>query len=825
MKSDCRLHRLSLGAGAVLVLAGGMVQANPLVISEYVEGSSYNKAIEIANVSGEAVNLSAWELQVFYNGADTPGLSINLQGNIASGATHVFAAERADDAILAVAAQTSNAGLFNGDDAVVLANGGVPVDRVGQVGVDPGSAWSVGDITTRDATLRRRLNALDGDAEIRAPFDPALRFRGHPVDSFDGLGQFGEDGDEGGDNGNEMVLGNCADEAMPINVIQGPGNSTPLDGDRVVIEAVVSTVMPNLPGFYVEEEAGDRDTDTATSEGLYIYAPSLSPSLGERLRLLGLAGEYRGQTQLSDIGDWRACGTAQLPAAASLSLPVDDEAVFEALESQRVRLDQILTVNETYNLGRYGEVVLGDGRLFIPTQVAEPGAPAQAVAERNRRSRIILDDGSTQQNPEPIRYPTPGLSAFDTLRVGDTTDAVSGVLDYRFGAWRIQPLATPEFEATHPRHAVPGRPPATNLRVAAFNVLNFFNGDGLGGGFPTDRGADTSAELSRQTAKLVAAIQSMDVDVVGLMELENDGYGERSAIAQLTAELGGSWRYVDPGLDRLGDDVIAVGVIYRADRVHPVGDAATLADGAFADRNRQPLAQTFRLNGASEAMTVIVNHFKSKGCRGAEGVQADQGDGQGCWNPLRTDAARAIVDWAGADPTGTGETDVLVTGDLNAYAMEDPITALRDAGFEDLARRFSDETPHTYVFRGESGSLDHALASPSLAGQVRATHIWHSNADEPRVLDYNTEYQSPEQVERLYSPDAWRASDHDPLIVDIKLSDAGRGDINRDGRVDVRDLRGLVRGVVHGWQSPRLDVTGDGRVDFGDVLVLLLLIR
>src|SRR5207253_7616942 len=164
-------------------------------------------------------------------------------------------------------------------------------------------------------------------------------------------------------------------------------------------------------------------------------------------------------------------------------------------------------------------------------------------------------------------------------------------------------------------------------RVASFNVLNYFNGDGKGAGFddPNNRGAKTLAEFERQEAKIVAALKALNADVVGLMEIETDGYGEFSAIRRLVGKLGADWRFVDPGVDKLGGDAIKVALIYNSRNVEPVGVPATLA---VDDKNRQPLARTFRLPGQARKLTVVVNHLKSKGCTGSTGADADQGDGQ-----------------------------------------------------------------------------------------------------------------------------------------------------------------------------------------------------
>jgi predicted extracellular nuclease len=109
---------------------------------------------------------------------------------------------------------------------------------------------------------------------------------------------------------------------------------------------------------------------------------------------------------------------------------------------------------------------------------------------------------------------------------------------------------------------------------------------------------------------------------------------------------------------------------------------------------------------------------------------------------------------------------MLVIGDLNSYGQEDPIDTLVSGGLvNQLAKYVPLAERYSYVFDGQSGYLDHALATGSLSGQVRGATVWHINADEPRVLDYNTEFNPA----YLYNPDKFRSSDHDPIVVGLEL--------------------------------------------------------
>ncbi|ELK4802964.1 ExeM/NucH family extracellular endonuclease [Pseudomonas aeruginosa] len=760
--------------GGLALLGLPVANAAELIISEYVEGSGNNKALEFYNSGSQVLDLSAYRVEFYFNGASAAGRSIDLSGSLAPGKTFVLANGVADPALLALASQRVEGSWFNGNDAVLLRRrGGEILDSLGQVGVNPGTTWGSGDVQTLDRSLVRKAGIRDGDSDPSDAFDPAAQWLGYPRDTFANLGQHGA-GEPGG--GEEAGL-------RPIHEVQGAGAESPLVNQRVAIEGVVVGDFQNaseLKGFYVQQEDATVDGDPATSEGIFVYdgGNGSDVKLGDRVRVTGQVREFNGLTEL--VGPLQvsvlASGVA-LPTPAGISLPLASADALERYEGMRVQLRQTLTVNEVYNLGRYGEVLLSSGgRQMTPTNVVAPGEQAKAMQARNDLDRILLDDGRSGQNPDPIRYPAPELSAYNSLRVGDRTSAIDGVLDYSAGSYRIQPLQTPTFEAANPRPAQPaveGR-----LRVASFNVLNYFNGDGKGGGFPTSRGANTAEEFQRQKAKIVAAILASKADIVGLMEIENDGYGEFSAIADLVNGLNASlpqgqrYAFVNPNRAKLGSDEIAVGLIYRGDKVRTYRSAAVLDSSVnpeFDDtRNRPTLAQTFQEINGGERLTIAVNHLKSKGsaCDG----DPDTGDGQGNCNLTRARAAQALVGWLAGDPTGAKEPDRLIIGDLNSYAKEDPVNVIRSAGYTDLvARQAGAGKGYSYVFSGQSGYLDHALANASLARQVRGAVEWHINADEPRVLDYNVEFKTPRQQDSLYNAEPYRASDHDPVVIGIDL--------------------------------------------------------
>jgi hypothetical protein len=583
--------------------------------------------------------------------------------------------------------------------------------------------------------------------------------------------------------------GVCGDPATLVSDIQGSGATfDPAFGGSQVVEGVVSAVKPGLGGFYVQEEADDVDADPTTSEGIFVFLGSTgtAPEAGRTVRVSGTVAEFGSNgsaTQLT-TPQITVCDVPAVEVApTAVTFPLAAASDMERYEGMLVTFEQDLVISEYFEYVRFGEVVAavppnGWDRLYTPTAVVEPGAEAIALAELYSRSRITIDDSSTRQNPAELVHPGNGqpFSLTNTFRGGDTITGITGVIDHSFGKYRVHPTQYGEYTVENPRPAAPAV--GGEVQVASFNVLNYFlNLTGAGNVCGPDqdeecRGADTEEERLRQRAKIVAAIAALDADVVGLMEMENTTGTEPAAdlVAGLNDLLGaGTYAYVDTGV--VGTDVIRLGLLYKPAAVTPVGAFDVLDstdDARFVDTaNRPMISQTFDAVADGARFTVSVNHLKSKGsaCTG----DPDTGDGQGNCNLTRTAAAEAIVDHLATDPTGSGDPDFLVIGDLNSYDREDPIDALVAGGFVDEIKRFGGEYAYGYVFDGQAGYLDHALASTSLDPQVTGAAEWHLNADEPSVLDYDTSFK-PDAVDAIYAPDPYRSSDHDAVLVGLDLT-------------------------------------------------------
>lgn len=584
-----------------------------------------------------------------------------------------------------------------------------------------------------------------------------------------------------------------------ISAVQGAGTASPLEGQSVTVAGIVTGDFQdndadptrNLGGFYLQQET--PDTDPATSEGVFIFdanSATQDVAVGDRLEVTGSVSEFFGETQIAPASVTKTgTGSVQptdvnLPAS-SITPNSDGDSIanLERFEGMLVRFPQKLSVTNLRFLEQYGEAGLSaGGRLMQFTNSNTPNAAAYAAHKAAIAARqIVFDDGLRSSNPDNIRHLNAGVSADYSIRAGDSITAATGNLRYSKGSggsgvetWRIMPTADAVFDDDNPRPAAPSV--AGSTRVASFNVLNFFSAIDSGQancGPQNDdncRGADSAEELARQLAKTTTALEMMNADIIGLIEIENNATESIAMLVDaLNAKTGmNDYAYVDTGT--INDDAIKTGFLYNTGSIRLTGTFALLdssVDARFSDnRNRPALAQAFEDIASGATVSVVVNHLKSKGSSCENDGDPNVSDGQGNCNLSRTNAAAALADWVETDPTGSGDSDYLIIGDLNAYIMEDPLVTMNGAGLTNL---LDSQTNHySFIFDGQAGALDHALVSGSLASQVAGIVEWHINADEPRLLDYNLENSRGAD---LFDPDIpYRASDHDPVIIGLDLT-------------------------------------------------------
>lgn len=395
-----------------------------------------------------------------------------------------------------------------------------------------------------------------------------------------------------------------------ISSIQGSGAASPLVGNTVTIEGVVTgdyqngdgDAARNLQGFFVQMITGDGNP--LTSDGIFVFqtdgasSPGTNVNLGDIVRVTGVVAETFNETELtvanSATGISIVTAGAYTPAqvisqfALDVNLPATGTITvsgrvlpdLEFAEGMLVRLPQTLTITEAFNLDRFGEVRVAQGGQA--TQFTQTNAPSVAgynayLQDLGSRS-ILIDDGLNVQNPNPITVLGNPLTTAGAPQIGDSFSGLVGNLGYDFSEYRIQASNSPVIIDSQPRPPAPGRADG-DLKLVSTNLLNYFttidnntNNTGPGNSFES-RGANNAAELARQTQKLYTALGQLDADLMVVNELENNGFGAGSAIRTLVdgfnTSLGapGRWSFVDPGVTYLGGDAIKVSILYRTDRL------------------------------------------------------------------------------------------------------------------------------------------------------------------------------------------------------------------------------------------------------------------
>ncbi|WP_282146123.1 ExeM/NucH family extracellular endonuclease [Alteromonas stellipolaris] len=804
------------------ILTAFSANASDLVISGVVDASltgGLPKAVELYVVN-DIADLSVYGLGSANNGGGTDGVEFTFPADSASAGSYIYVASEIDGFTeffgYAPDYDTTAMGI-NGDDAVELFENEAVVDTFGDINVDGnGTAWEYldgwayrkdgsvanGGTFSSDNWTYSGVDALDDSATNAAAATP------FPEGTFSTEG--GGD-DEVPPEEPVIELGVCTDAATLISTIQGSGDASEEVGNGHIVEAIVTGM--GAGGYFLQEETADSDGDDATSEGIFVSG-STTIAVGNVARIYGEVVENYGMTTLNQDSDVTAldCGASDDVLMTTIDMPFD-----YSLEPFEGMLASVVdaTVTSTNDLWRYGEIQVSDGVKRQPSDVAAPLSDAyvEAVAA-SEASLLKIEDNSSSTYPDAINY-FPTFSYANAIRIGDTVSA-SGPLNYSFGAFRINP--TDVITVTSTREANPVVTEG-NLSIATFNVLNYFNGEVDANGdvtfdFDANRGAEDETEFALQEARIVEAIVGLNADVVGLMEIENDGFGDDSAIVSLVAavnaELADTEQYSfisTADSTAIGTDAITVGLLYRATIVTPEGDAQVVdmpiqqIDEDSVAQMRPSLIQSFAHVESGKTFAVAVNHFKSKGSQCGEDIAEEVSETdtiQGSCNALRVSAAITLGEALSDDSL---PERILVLGDLNSYSAEDPVAVLTDYtaetqgytvmtaantgmddgasvevtanyGYVNLAEEF-DAEGYSYWFYGteQVGSLDHVLASEAmLADAVDGAH-WSINSPEVYQFQYDQalSYYPDEDGYAFTDVGPFRSSDHDPFIATFNL--------------------------------------------------------
>lgn len=424
----------------------------------------------------------------------------------------------------------------------------------------------------------------------------------------------------------------------------------------------------------------------------------------------------------------------------------DDFKNASQYDGKLVELNQTLYVTNTSNWNKYGEITLSSKRLISPTEVALPGsAEYRNIVAENEFDQLILSDESSKQYPTPRPWTGDG----DYIRTGAYTNKVVGVFTIEEYGYTITPTEVPVFEGNERPTKVTGLGDY-DVKVCGFNLKIYIATEWDG-----DYGPASAAEAEKQHTKIVKALAAIDADVFGLVEVQQGQVAlEKLANALNEIDPSAQYTYINDGTQVYGTYTKA-GYLYKASKVKPIRQLQSNDTGV----KHRKKAQGFEVLTTGEKFVYMINHFKAKSGKGS-GDNADKGDGQSTYNGDRVREATAVVTFAKSCATYFGDEDVLVMGDLNAYSMEDPIRIFTDAGYTNLIKEFEGAGGYTYSYRGAVGCLDHALANAAIESQVTGCEVFHINADEASVFGYDG---------YSYQDNMYRSSDHDPVVVGLRL--------------------------------------------------------
>ena len=397
---------------------------------------------------------------------------------------------------------------------------------------------------------------------------------------------------------------------------------------------------------------------------------------------------------------------------------------------QTIRFDVPFYVCNNYS----SNLTISPKRTFTPTNQALPLSDAYlALLNANKYGSITLTNVSG--------YHRMGERLHNlTVKVNSQTSVSLVSCDWR-GNTRADMEKGPDYDAIDMRGQ-------HTLLVCCMN-LEYYLVENLGG----NMGASNSSEHQKQRAKVSKALAKINADLYGLVEIEQG----QSALAEIASDLskntGRQFSYIDDGGSASGTYTKS-GFVYCSDVLEPYGKLRENNTGV----QKRKKTQAFVEKTTGEKFLFSVNHFKAKSGNGS-GANADQGDGQGSYNADRVKEAKSVLTHYENDRFYYGDNDILIMGDFNAYAMEDPITTLKEGGMIDLHRAFHADSSYSYTYRGSTGYLDHAMCNTTLYSQVTGMVAYHINSDESDNYTYD---KSNDQT-------MFRSSDHDPVIVGLRL--------------------------------------------------------
>ena len=394
---------------------------------------------------------------------------------------------------------------------------------------------------------------------------------------------------------------------------------------------------------------------------------------------------------------------------------------------QTVVFDQPMIISSNASSSNYQ---ISPRRIFQPTNQVLPGSAAyRSMLSMNATGFVALTGVGG--------YHRCGERVYNLTAKVNSTSSISFIS----GTWRGNTRADLER----------GIPDLGDYRllVCAMNLEYYLVKD-----FGTDRGPRNYSQHQDQRTKTNKALTKINADIYGLVEIQQGQDALEEIANDLNTKLPGrNYTYINDGTSANGTYTKS-GYVYDANKVEPVGK---MLENEEAVKGRKKM-MCFREKATGERFIFSLNHFKAKS-GSASGADADQGDGQGIFNATRTREAQSVIDQYGKYKRSINDDDILIMGDLNAYAKEDPVMLFVNRNFIDLHRAFHADSSYSYQFSNCAGYLDHAISNGSLYPQITGMASYTINSDENDRYTYDKSNDNT----------MFRSSDHDPVLVGLKL--------------------------------------------------------
>ncbi|WP_394165876.1 ExeM/NucH family extracellular endonuclease [Photobacterium piscicola] len=652
-------------------------------------------------------------------------------------------------------------------------------------------------------------------------------------------------------------------ETLTIQKIQGDSEYSSVDGIDIPNNKHISTQYYQVSGIITAIQRHNlgkdlqqgffmqavTDNNPATSDGIFVQTSDINNlKVGQKVNVTAKVSEDYHWTKLINVTDIQVLTiNNKLPPITVLTFDDTNKFDLERYEGMLVRINENTQMNVTKNYGfdynaYRNNMLLSHGSVNVhPNQTQVP-----TTSHTNQPNDLLVIESFTKaENGDIPWYPTFGKdngtgTTNNYIRIGDVVNGLEGVIGYSYGDYRFyvtNKADTNTFIHTNDRTYAPELKQGGDLRIASFNVLNYFNSPFTGetqNPLKQNRGATTQTEFDLQSSKIANAIVRMNADIVGLMEIENNGFQSDSAVNDLVTKINDRikdpteyYAYVKPNSDEkfVGGDAISSQVIYKpskvtleqyriikmpeqhAPEVNYTDEKGKQKIESGSNHQRDTIAPTFKIKGTDKTLTISVNHFKSKGSTCWEDVNTGKQrdlDKQGSCENLRVAAAEHLGEALAKIPGSK-----VIIGDLNSYANEDPVIILtnrnnvpkdhiikaagytyiggnkeigtplygpegkvinKSYGYTNIIRQLHPDS-YSFSYQNNIGTLDYILLSPDLTSKVIDATDWNINAGETTLLEYANKNNC---VGKTCSPryeDIYRASDHDPAVIDLKITE------------------------------------------------------